>query len=1858
MTFQINNGGGSGPSALAPVVPSSSSSWPPRRSSATYDEDDLDPDTLNSMEASTSSLASSSSSTQRHSRSRSRTQSRSRSRSTTYSRHPQQSASIATSSGKAARKPSTSLSDILPFAMSPTFALSSSSSEDRSRFASRPLFPDDDEDDEDEDEHTGTDPDETEADSQDDANHTVNEDDVRSASSSQSSYPTSSVSGRARRRKSRTGLSSRNPKQRTSSYSISPHSPLGVLLAPLSSSQSSSGRSASSSYSTSSSPFSYDTTATSPDSALGHGRGPMPQHPMSLFNLGSFTPHPRRASDKRNSIENSLSRPNPLHLRRPVGRGAARSYSMSTNQSDCSDCAAAAECDRAGDAEHNGACVCMVRTPSAEGPGPDFRMPASSRSSTDSGRLSSEASPLFAASALRSSTSSLTTNSAMSSFSSPGGWNSGRRGKPGSSTSGSQPPSPLSTPRPTSNMSLPSIAQQSIASHSSTSISSSGITTSSPTTTIFSIPPNRPRSPRTSSGLSTGSSMTSTSITSSFLSGSSGAASNPSPAIPSPLRFLQAKNGPVVSGSPSSTVDSLISSKPAEIIVHATRRGSQDAYQSPAASASARLLRSPVGPGSNGMQRTASGPGPVRSPPTSPNDSSGSPGNSAFSFSSASTVTATNAQPLIGTTSNIASSSMNLPENATMTAATASSQAAQQASSGSQNGLAPSTAGMGHAARARQRSPSHILRRRVFSPSREHARSLLGLGPLADDDNNAGSSGSGSTSRPQSEYSQTMKNRANRGASAERRMSIDAELYPGARRFATEPGGQVQGRRRSSLRAVGDLLGLSSSNASGAEQEEFRGRRGVGPVSGEEEVYAGGDARGRRGSLPGAEEDQRGRGRAPRDDSSAAGTATQEFDRESYAARIYNIQQQMGGRLWSRFALGSQAPPSPGITAPATSDSGGSSAFQQRSSTFSPGYSISTNTGGGSGGNGAPPSGGVVSRGLRAPSPKRSLGSLLGSSAISSMPAPRLTRTASVTSSTGSVLSSSASSIKSRESGQSGASSAGNGRPARQRQHRLGEVAEAAAAAAAVVGEGSSSSGGTVRVVVSPTLTSTSGARRYSHSSRLTSGLRSLVKLPNLLLGTTSPRPEDDASSTFSSSDKDSLHGTGKGSGATAEKAAGSASSSSTSVRKSFAESTRRMSSTSVHSMAGSGRGVVSPWEGDSDPGAYVFGLGLPVDPDTELGSVVQLQTFRTGHGYPFGRSRTLSLDTGAAVARRDGVARTKSDDTEVGPLDIDPRADDGSKSGPIRAGRASSQTREPPNVHRGSVPEGKEAVEIMSRKRVREPQMLSSPKNSTFGEGVEDDGHHNQSQDSLPSFKSASAASQASPAGPTAFWSRPSRPAAEAVPQNYSAFRSRQRAGIRKSKESTDPVTAVASGLAATMQPSNSATNSSASLSAGTSASSEFSADSSSISSHDDERSAVPVIESAERPSRFSLHVRSPSTAANSTRSRSRDPSPPSQHAVGLFSGGGYCSQRRASADGEELSTGMRRSKSGSDFTSRTVRREEAPRHMRGTQSVSALGGRRVRHPSTSPDASASSDGAREAHQSSGHHHSGHESGSTRGRAGTVKSVSGSNSEDEGGRGGSGRSRSRLLSADIWKAAGSIAKPRPPLNPNPARTRASPPRKAKAPTLPPGRLSSPPGFRPRVPARPLPLGGPPPVLPGGGAGLAGAASRTVQAAAAAAAASSSGGLQQGSGRLGAGGVPLSNSGVGGSGSSSNGSSRMSLLSNNKHLLMLSLELEMMRKRKISAPLKPRAFVVKWVQQQQYEETVSVEEDQQDQGSLGDDGEDEHGADEAEDETGPSRRYSISSNGASHNSNMHSTLLAGGSSLRYEVQLDTLSRSA
>ncbi|KAE8209267.1 hypothetical protein CF327_g6732 [Tilletia walkeri] len=1861
-----------------------------------------------------------------NSRSRSRSHSRSRSRSRVRAAASRSTTTTSNNIFKAVRKPSASTSDILPFAMSPTTPSLSSSSEDRSRFSSRPLFPDDDDDDahgEDEDEEDDTDlgdyhDDEDEEDEEEDdgkssasAKQPVNENVPTSSNSSTSSPSIHSLRKRTRRRRQPQSQQQQlqTRKHRTSSYSISPHSPLGVLLAPLSTSQdSSAGPSsyATTASSSSSPPSTCDTTATSPESTSHHSHGGSRNKAGgdvgTLFSLSSFPYNEsHRHHQKRDSVDSTGSRSQRSGGGATTNRGAAhpsrthhsrgstRSNSMSTSRSEC--------CSECGHQDGEGIMVRNLSADGSRGGGGSgaIHSRSSASSSSASSQVSAERSPLFPP--LRPSSSSITTASLSNWNASSGGGGAGSGVSRGQQQ---QPSSPLSTPRMSSNTSLPSVAHQ-----STTSVATS--TTNTVGTSIFSIPP--PKSIRTLSGLSAGSSLTSnsssTTDSSSAVSSKSGESSSTGssisgsgsgshvPPIPSPLRFLQGKQGGVGVGvgpprlpSMGASFVSLTSSKPAEIIVHAaggggvpgvsggtagTGRSTSDTFGS-AFSASARLLRSPTlyqsassgdlmnaaaggaGAGqSQGMQRSSSASTasatttPGKSPPngmgganvveggvpTSPNYEADSPNTSAFSFSSASTITAANANAGIG-------------------------------SAGVDAGYTTAETSTSASARARGRSPSHILRRRVFSPSREPSCGL-GLGPLADDDDE--------------------------GESAETDCRPVGGSRKDERKFRTEPvNARHNGRRRSSIRAMGELMGFTASSSVDGGAAEGRD-----DGEGEEEEADDYDE----------EEEEDGRGRRSRRDDG--------IDRESYAARIYNIQQQMGGRLWSRFNLGggsSSSSPSPTPSASTITAAGG---------TRTPDA-----TGSSSYGHGRPSYGSSTTR---AASPKRSLASLLPSAALSTMPAPRLSRTSTGSSSGGSSLLSGKSGSQSFESdlnanGEGGGGSRQRSSPTSRSQKTVGG------------GEG---------------VDLHAQQRRNSHSSRLTNGLRSLVKLPNLLLGAVSVGAgEKDSSSSGASSGGGSTqqyvgsttspHRLGSSDGASSSLLAPSTTGSSgggepqrlssSRSRKSFAESTRRMSSSSSSraslNSGWGGRGVVSPLEGDSDPGAYVFGLGLPIDPDTELGSVVQLQTFRTGHGYPFNRSRTLSLDTGAAAAHREALARSSLDaeDGGSGPMDISGRGAAGSNI-TTASSSSSSSMREPPNVvHRGSVPEGKEVAELLAARKQGRDSLLSgfgSGSGSSASTRGKSPSSSTSSSDSLagvaaiappPASDAGSVTSNASGGG--AFWARPSRPAAEAVPQNYSAFRSRQRAGIKKVKDPVSPGPpssgAGAGGLVSTL---SSATNSSASLSTGSGSgsggqsvrsggSSELSADSSSLSSHDDDRTGPSSAEvgDSSRMGRLRIPYSASTVGASGSgagvpdggQSRSRDPSPPSQHAVGLYTGGGFCSPRRFSAD-EGLpplsASGVRRTKSGSNYTRGTSVESRRARASHPTPEMHSDGGEEPAQFPPVVDESGGDDGemdSRGAVSGRGRPKTNRSptdsaSSSLRGRGNGVKVVSasqgssarspssngnGSGSNNDAGQ--QGRNRSRLLSADIWKAAGSIAKPRPPQSaPSPSRKRASPSRKAKA-IAPAGRLSSPPGFRPRMAPRPLPIGGPPPVMPRS-SGPGGSGSRAMHAAAAAAA--SNGGVNSGSRP---GGPQMSGSPGPGA--------RLSLMSNNKHLLMLSLELEMMRKRKISAPLKPRAFVVRWIRQQAQQEGDEDEEGYDDE----DEGEEEEEEDGAmgglaleRSNSSPPRMENQSSgrrtaHGGGHGHGHGNAIpaasdgmktpemrarifLAGGSSLRYEVRPDASS---
>jgi len=101
-----------------------------------------------------------------------------------------------------------------------------------------------------------------------------------------------------------------------------------------------------------------------------------------------------------------------------------------------------------------------------------------------------------------------------------------------------------------------------------------------------------------------------------------------------------------------------------------------------------------------------------------------------------------------------------------------------------------------------------------------------------------------------------------------------------------------------------------------------------------------------------------------------------------------------------------------------------------------------------------------------------------------------------------------------------------------------------------------------------------------------------------------------------------------------------SSASSDSTISGSASNSSARRFSMSAHSKGA--RGVLSAWEGDFDSGAYVSGLGQPIDPDTELSSVVHLQTFRS-------RSRDRRDRTGQSSSAESSPKLGSSEAQRVG---------------------------------------------------------------------------------------------------------------------------------------------------------------------------------------------------------------------------------------------------------------------------------------------------------------------------------------------------------------------------------------------------------------------------------------------------------------------------------------------------------------------------------------------------------------------------------------------------------------------------------
>ncbi|GAK61821.1 uncharacterized protein PAN0_001c0016 [Moesziomyces antarcticus] len=114
------------------------------------------------------------------------------------------------------------------------------------------------------------------------------------------------------------------------------------------------------------------------------------------------------------------------------------------------------------------------------------------------------------------------------------------------------------------------------------------------------------------------------------------------------------------------------------------------------------------------------------------------------------------------------------------------------------------------------------------------------------------------------------------------------------------------------------------------------------------------------------------------------------------------------------------------------------------------------------------------------------------------------------------------------------------------------------------------------------------------------------------------------------------------------------------------------------------GRGVASLPEADRDPSAYVSGLGQPIDPDTELSSVVQLQTFRSrsrsrpaagvgGRGRATDRPHKDAQHPGADGDKQAGATGATSPRKLGQPIELQPAEE----------GRATNQASRPHKAER-----------------------------------------------------------------------------------------------------------------------------------------------------------------------------------------------------------------------------------------------------------------------------------------------------------------------------------------------------------------------------------------------------------------------------------------------------------------------------------------------------------------------------------------------------------------------------------------------
>jgi hypothetical protein len=607
-----------------------------------------------------------------------------------------------------------------------------------------------------------------------------------------------------------------------------------------------------------------------------------------------------------------------------------------------------------------------------------------------------------------------------------------------------------------------------------------------------------------------------------------------------------------------------------------------------------------------------------------------------------------------------------------------------------------------------------------------------------------------------------------------------------------------------------------------------------------------------------------------------------------------------------------------------------------------------------------------------------------------------------------------------------------------------------------------------------------------SRSSLLASSWRQIARLPNLFFpgakdhAGTATAPQEDAAPAVkgeealvrSQSDDDLLESASLSLSSLVSSPEASSITLSSEATQRQRPCTRRSSFTS--------RGVLSPLEGDQDPGAYVSGLGRSIDPDIELSSVVHLQSFR---------ARGRSVDTSGGLHRKRFAAvdeRATASDSERSPILAAKQKDDAppalllssgtaaaakASQAPEAALRTNTKGRASFNLHDDAAEEERRNDDSSDKgdatHRNTSPGRSASPRaNVADEEGFITVPHNRRGTRSRDAV-------------------RASRPAAEApVPQDFSAFEGASGSG--SSDEERPRVSKFVLPGAEVADQGSSASR----------------------ARNDSDDDQVSSRGRAGRNGRG--RSRQPSREMDVAPTRSR------QCAVGLFTG------RRSSLTDD--STGCMRSiRSSPNLTYAKVA-------ANGNAVAKQMAATR-----TGPDVSTSSRPSMIRQRSEQGHSSDERSRSGRGRGDDVKVTSCSFSSDEHPRNSLPRSASSSGLLDIVKS-GSLLKQKPLLS---------------APTGPGMSL---PGSQRDSSSR-RPAFGVEGSMPGGSATP-----------------SEAEGLSPTS-------VDINQPSAQNQPSSSGDvlcqpSARPTLLSNSAHLLMLSLELEMMRAQKITAPLK-----VRWVRQ-------------------------------------------------------------------------------